>query len=170
MRANVFGLLLLFPLSACYEYVPIHDAAPPPEAGTEVRAQLTSPQPFNLGPQTLNDITTVEGVVYPNDNGSDSLALWSRKLSSAYGAKYFTNGNVFYIPRAQIRQLEQRRLAALPTAVAAAVGTGALVGIITLITGGGGGGGGIGDDGGSSTDAHVVGPMGGVIRIAIRRE
>ncbi len=168
MRAIVFGLLLLFPLSACYEYVPIHDAAPPPEAGTEVRAQLTSPQPFNLGPRTLNDITTVEGVVYPNDNGSDSLALWSRKLSSAYGGQYFANGNVFYIPRAQIRQLEQRRLAALPTAVAAAVGTGALVGIVTLLTGGGGGG--VGGEGEGGTEAHLIGPMGGVIRIGIRRE
>ncbi len=160
MIKRVVGLLCLIPVSACYQFVPLQEAAPTPGPGSEVRAQLASPRAFSLGPQTLNDITSIEGTVYPNVNGTDSLALWSRELRNAYGGRYLTNGNVFYIPREQIRVLEARRIAPAKTALAAAVGAGMLVGIVTLITGGGGSGPG---DGGNGTEAHVVGPIGGVI-------
>lgn len=167
MRNGLCVLLLLASGTACYEFVPVRDTAPAPGPGSEVRAQLTSPQPFNLGPQTLNDITSIEGTVYANVNGNDSLALWSRQLKNAYGGKFFTNGNVFYIPREQIRVLETRRVNPAKTGLAAVLGAGALVGIVTLITGGGGTG---PLDGGEGTETHVIGPIGGLITVGLPRE
>lgn len=135
-------LLLAVSSSACYQYFEIEDAAPLPQPGTEVRVQLTAPQRLELGNVTVNDVGRIEGDVYRSKG--DTLALFSRRIFSAYGFNRYTDGAVFYFDRSQFSRIEQRNLAPVQTAIAvAAITAGALATMrIALAIGGGAEGGG----------------------------
>lgn len=137
MRAKILILILAVTSNACYQYFPIADAAPLPEPGAEVRAQLSSPQAVELGTMTIHDISTVEGDVYRTEG--DTLAVFSRRIYSAYGFRQFTNGAVFYFDRSQFGRLEQRKLVPWKTGIAAgAAAAGVVAAMYFLLDFGGG--------------------------------
>jgi hypothetical protein len=112
-------LLLMVSLfsNACFQFVPVNESAPLPEAGTEVRVQLESPQALDLGTMTLSDVASVQGHV--RQSQGDALSLFSSDLRTAYGFRQRTNGAVFEFDRSQFRTLERRELAPLKTGIAA---------------------------------------------------
>ena len=137
MRTKILILILAVTSSGCYQYFPVADAAPLPEPGAEVRAQLASPQPVELGTMTIHDISIVEGDVYRTEG--DTLAVFSRRIFSAYGFRQFTNGAVFYFDRSQFGRLEQRKLVPWRSGIAAgAAAAGVVAAMYFLLDFGGG--------------------------------
>lgn len=130
-------LVLAVASSACYQYYQVEDTAPLPEAGAEVRAELTTPQDLDLGDQTLHDVSRIEGEVYRS--GGDTLGLFSRRIHTAYGSRQFTDGAVFYFDRSQFVRLEQRTLAPVQTGITLGVlAAGALTAVFLVSDLGGG--------------------------------
>ena len=80
MRTTLVSLILIATSTACYQYVPLDEAAPPPETGDEVRLRLNSPQSLEMGSVTVNDITVLEGNVH-EANGDISLLGGMRSLT-----------------------------------------------------------------------------------------
>lgn len=119
VRTTPLILLAVLTSSACYQYFPVYDTDPLPEAGAEVRIQLESPQPLDLGTMTINDVGFVEGHVHRSD--SDSLSLFSSKLRTFYGFRQHTNGAVFEFDRSQLDRVEERKLVPWKTGVAIGV-------------------------------------------------
>jgi hypothetical protein len=128
VRTTPLCVIVALTSSACYQYLPVNDSAPLPDAGAEVRVQLQSPQSLDLGTMTLNDVSTVEGHVH--QSSADTLSLFSNKLRTSYGFRQRTNGAVFYFDRSLFRSLEQRKLVPWKTGVA--VGT-TVAGIAALM-------------------------------------
>ncbi len=118
MRTTPLILTVALTSSACYQYFPVDDSAPLPDAGVEVRIQLQSPQSLDLGTMTINDVSTVEGHVYQSN--ADTLSLFSNMLRTYYGFRQRTNGAVFYFDRSQFGLLEQRKLVPWKTGVTVA--------------------------------------------------
>ena len=121
MRTTPFILMGALLSSACYQYFPVADDSPLPEAGAEVRVQLESPEALDLGTMTLNDVTTVEGHV--NSSRSDTLSLFSSMLRTSYGFRQRTNGAVFFFDRSQFGRLEERKIVPWRSGVAIGVST-----------------------------------------------
>ncbi len=122
MRASVtatIGIGILLSQAGCYQYVPLADTAPLPEAGTEIKLEFSPPQDMDLGNRTLHDITVVEGEIF--EISGDTVAVFSRWLRTAFGQRYATNGGVFYVARSRTKQVEQRQFMLVKSGVAAAV-------------------------------------------------
>ena len=139
MRTKPLWLMGFLFSNACYQFMPVNDTSPMPEAGAEVRFQLESAQALDLGTMTLNDVASVQGHV--RESQGDALSLFSSDLRTAYGFRQRTNGAVFEFDRSQFRTLERRELVPWKTGVAA--GT-ALIGMAAFwyfaadLAGGGG--------------------------------
>ena len=136
-------LLYTMPLSACYTY----GAVPPTTAlaaGTEVRAYLSEPRSLDLGSMTVNNINRMEGNVYREDD--DSLSLWTNWVHTQFGNRFAANGSVFYVPRDDIAQLEQRKLQIGGSILLFGAVIGAVVGLIAIANASGSGG--AGENGG----------------------
>ena len=78
MRTTPTILLLALSTSACYQYFPVYDTEPLPEAGAEVRIRLDAPQMLDLGTMTISEVSTVEGHVRQSE--SDQLSVFSNEL------------------------------------------------------------------------------------------
>jgi hypothetical protein len=117
MRNAAFLILVLLSTSSCYQFIPVDDSAPLPQAETEIRIQLNTPQSLDLGTMTLSDVVTVEGHV--RNSHADTLGLFSSDLRTAYGFRQRTDGAVFYFDRSQFKTLEQRKLMPARTGVVA---------------------------------------------------
>lgn len=144
---RVVAVFMFAPLAAgCYRYVPVSEGGPFPEQGKEVRVELSSPQPLDLGTMTLNDITVIEGDVFRNDG--NTLGVFSRWLHTSYGYKHPTDGAVFFVTSNEIRRLEVRQLQPFQTALAAAAVAGGTVLAFDLALRVFGGGGSPGEDDG----------------------
>ena len=117
MRTKSLLLMVFLFSSACYQFMPLDQSAPLPEAGAEVRFELQSPQSLDLGTVTLNDVMSVQGHV--RQSQGDTLSLFSSDLRTAYGFRQRTDGAVFYFDRSQFRTLERRELIPWKTAVTA---------------------------------------------------
>ncbi len=129
--APVAAVLLPAYLAACFHYVPV-DAGWMPPPGANIRAGLSTPQAFNLGTETINDVQSVEGTVvetYP-----DSLGLWVRWLHPKVGERFDANLVEFSLPRGSITQLEYWRVSGRQTAVLGVVTVGAVVGLLRLVS------------------------------------
>jgi hypothetical protein len=164
VRITTLTLTLAFASTGCYQYFPLQEEAPLPEPGAEVRAQLTSPQALELGATTIHDVRDIEGDVY--ESVGDTLAVFSRLLGTSYGQSLHTDGAVFYFPRSQLQQLEERRLEPVKSGLAVgAIAVGLLVAYEAAMSGAGAARGGTGDGGGDV--AHIVMPL--PIGIMIRR-
>lgn len=153
VRGVATVLLYTMPLSACYTY----NAVPPTtplEEGTEVRAYLAGPQSFDLGAITVNDINRLEGSIYSLDD--DSLSMWTNWVHTQFGNKHAANGSVFFVPRDDVAQLEQRQAQLGGTLLLIGVMVGAVVGLIAIANTAGSGG-----DGGGGGDElpHIVKPI-----------
>ncbi len=115
MRRTTASVLLLA-LSGCYLYAPVGEAVP--ERGSEVKARLAPTQDLDLGEITVRDVDEVEGVVYRAT--PDSLAVSSTWLHSRAGARFGTNGAIFYFERGSVDDVQVRRLHAARSVVAVA--------------------------------------------------
>jgi hypothetical protein len=156
VRTTTLTLILAVASTGCYQYFPVQEEAPLPEPGAEVRAQLALPQSLELGTTTISDVSAVEGDVY--ESNGDTLAVFSRVLSTPYGASLHTDGAVFYFPRSQLQRLEERRFEPVKSGLAVgAIAVGLLVTYQAAMRGAGAAGGGNGDGGGEV--AHVVVPL-----------
>lgn len=153
MRRILLVLTLSVTLSACYQYLTVPEAAPLPARGTEVRVRFSPPRSVELGTITVHDINVIEGHVYRTL--SDTIAVSSRQLRTAFGGKHYTNGAVFYIAQGEISQLEQRRLAPAKTGLAAGTAAVALVALLEFALRGGGA---IGEDGPPIDQPHIGPP------------
>jgi hypothetical protein len=128
-------------LAGCFHYVPV-DASLTPAAGTDIRATLSTPQPFNLGALTVNSVESVEGTLV--GASPDSLGVWVKWLYPAVGEKVDANRVQFYLQRGNLTRLEEWRVSSKATvvAVAATVGVvGAMLGLVSLARNNSGGSG-----------------------------
>ena len=140
MRAAVaatIGIGILLSQVGCYQYVPLADTAPLPEAGTEIKLEFSPPQDLDLGSRTLHDVTVIEGEIF--EISGDTVAVFSRWLQTAFGERYATSGGVFYVPRSHTRRVEQRQFMLVKTGVVLGVGVAAGIAIYraALALGGG---------------------------------
>jgi len=153
VRGVATVLLYTMPLSACYTYGVVPPTTPL-EEGTEVRASLSTPRSFDLGSMTVNDINRMEGNVYQVDD--DSLSMWTTWVHTQFGNRFAANASVFFVPRADIAQLEQRKLQIGGTILLIGAMIGSVVGLIAIANASGSGG--TGGDGGSELP-HIVKPI-----------
>lgn len=126
-------------LSACFQYYPTKpDLTPVP--GTDIRATLATPTPFDLGTETIHDVTRVEGTVV--QTAGDSLGVWVSWLRIKLGPKFDGNRAQFYLQRSNIQQLEEWRFSPKRTVLTLGIGGAVMVGFAELIglTGVAGGG------------------------------
>ncbi len=129
----------------CFSYVRLDPAAPEPRRGTEVVASLGAGagREFSVGQITVHGITKVAGAVAYAD--ADSLVIAARRLWSSDGDDYAGSEGLFTIPRGELSGLEERRVSAWKTGVAAAATVGilaaAVAGIHQLLGSSSGGGG-----------------------------
>jgi len=116
----------------CFSYVRLDPAAPEPRRGTEVVASLGSDggREFAVGQITVHGVTRVAGAVAYAD--ADSLVIAARRLWSLSGDDYAGNEGLFTIARNQLTGLEERRVSAWKSGVAA----GAVVGILAAAVAG----------------------------------
>ena len=153
VRGVATVLLYTMPLSACYSYAAVPPTTPLAE-GTEVRAFLSQPRSFDLAAMTVNDINHLEGSVYQVDD--DSLSMWTSWVYTQFGNRFDANGSVFYVPRDDIAQLEQRKLQIGGTIFLIGAVIGSVVGLIAIANSGGSGG--SGGDGGDQLP-RIVKPI-----------
>ncbi len=135
VRASVaatIGIGILLSQAGCYQYVPLADTAPLPEAGTEIKLQFSPPQAMDLGSMTVHDVSVIEGEVF--EISGDTVAVFSRWLQTAFGQRYAASGAVFYVPRSHTTQVEQRQFVLVKTAVAVGVTVAATVAIFKLVS------------------------------------
>ncbi|MFQ6045240.1 MAG: hypothetical protein ACE5PT_02640 [Gemmatimonadales bacterium] len=136
-RSALLVVLLSGSVGGCYRYSVMPPDAPPPEPGREVRLHFGSLHSLNMGTVTVHDISTIEGEVY--ETPSDTVAVFTRWLHTAYAGKHAGNGAVFYVPRSDIRQIEERHILPLQTGLVAAAAVGGTLGLFqVLLTLGGG--------------------------------
>jgi hypothetical protein len=129
--APAAALLLPAYVSACFHYVPVADSYLP-QPGATIRARLANPTPFNLGTLTVNDVTTLEGLVvetYP-----DSLGLWVKWLYPQGGEKYYGNSAQFYLRRASVTGLDQWRVSGAQTGIMVGLAAALVVGLSQLVS------------------------------------
>ncbi len=140
------GAALLLPtylLSACFHYVPA-DGGPMPAPGTDIRATLAAPTPFNLGTVTVNDVRLLEGTVV--ESSADSMGVWVKWLYPPLGEKLDANRAEFYLQRGNVAQLEEWRMSGKATAFVVGASVALIAGMLALVsyakgtTGSGGGG------------------------------
>jgi hypothetical protein len=135
-RTNLI-LALALTTSGCFRYARVGDEALLPEPGSEVRLQLATPLELDLGSTTVHDVSRIEGDVY--ESIGDTLAVFSRRIFSAYGYKQYTNGAVFFFDRSQLSRLEQRKLMPVNTGIVAGAATAGVLAAIYFAADLGGG-------------------------------
>ncbi len=109
-------------IGGCYTYVPVNGEPPP--SGKEVRAHIRPARDFGVGQIIVRDVTRIEGIMYIHT--PDTIAVWSNWFHTAMGTRFLGSNAVVYIPRAEIPQLEVRKLH--PVRTVGAVGVGVLLG------------------------------------------
>lgn len=137
MRKSNLILVLALTSSGCFQYARIGDEAPLPESGAEVRIHLAPAQTLELGSNTVHDVTRIEADVF--ESQGDTLAVFSRRIFSAYGYSQNTNGAVFYFDRSQFGRLERRSLMPVQTGIAAGAVTAGVLAVLYFATDLGGG-------------------------------
>ncbi len=126
-------LLLLFPLSGCYSYVPVLGDGLAP--GDDVRLRLSAPAATTVSERVGRPIRSVEGPLLAFT--SDSL-----QVDVGWGAIYA--GTVFegrrdtlQFHRSQVLEVDRREFSRVRTGLTAVALTTGAVALIRMITGGG---------------------------------
>lgn len=126
-------LLLLFPLSGCYSYVPVLGDGLAP--GDDVRLRLSAPTATTVSERVGRPIRSVEGPLLAFT--SDSL-----QVDVGWGAIYA--GTVFegrrdtlQFHRSQVLEVDRREFSRVRTGLTAVALTTGAVALIRMITGGG---------------------------------
>ena len=129
----VVGSVLPLPaivwLSGCFQYYPL---APDvvPAAGTKVQANFSNPSSFDLGPETLHDVTHVEGTLV--QSGADSLAVWVKWFYRDQGSRVEGYNAEYTLQRNTVKQLDAWRLSPGRTVLASLVIGGAIAALSVL--------------------------------------
>lgn len=129
----VVGSMLPLPailwLSGCFQYYPLApDVVPAP--GTKVQATFSSPSSFDLGPETLHDVTRVEGTLV--QSGGDSLAVWVKWFYREQGSQVEGYNAEYTLRQNTVSQLSAWRLSPGRTVLAALVVGGAVAALSVL--------------------------------------
>ena len=93
-------------LSGCYTYRPL--AAPAPEPGSRISAQLTGDGSREMAGQIGPDVLHVEGNVVHAD--SAGLDLEVREIESYRGIRSDWNGEQVRLPRIAVAGMQERKL------------------------------------------------------------
>jgi hypothetical protein len=129
----VVGSVLPLPaivwLSGCFQYYPV---APDvvPATGTKVQATFSSPSSFDLGSETLHDVTQVEGTLV--QSGGDSLAVWVKWFYRDQGGRVEGYNAEYTLWRNTVSQLSAWRFSPGRTILASLVGGGVIVALSVL--------------------------------------
>ena len=116
--SSVLPLPAIFWLSGCFQYYPLApDVAPAP--GTRVQADFTSPSSFDLGPETLHDVTYLQGTLV--GSGADTLGVWVKWFYREQGSRVEGYEAEYTLQRHTVRQLSAWRLSTGRTVVASIV-------------------------------------------------
>lgn len=121
--APAAALLLPAYLSACFHYVP-SGVEPLPGPRTEVKVRLAEPIQVPMGMVTLEQVTTIEGIVSQSSN--DTLNVWAKWLYPRVGDKYEALGATFAVSKGNISEVDRYRFSPKRTALVLAV-TGAVI-------------------------------------------
>jgi hypothetical protein len=126
---SVLPLPAMLWLSGCFQYYPL---APDvvPASGTKVQATFSSPSSFDLGPETLRDVTRVEGTLV--QSGGDSLAVWVRWFYREQGGQVDGYNAEYTLRQNTVSQLSAWRLSPGRTALAALV-VGGLIAVVSVL-------------------------------------
>ena len=124
------GLLLPAYLSACFRYAPA-SVEPLPGQRSEVRVHLTDPLRVPMGEVTLEEVTSIEGIVA--EATDDTLNLWAKWLYPRAGRKYDAMGTTFQVSKGSIARLDRYRFSPQLTAGAVLVTGVVLVGFLYAI-------------------------------------
>jgi hypothetical protein len=120
-------------LSACYTYRPL--AAPAPEPGTRISAQLTGAGSEELTGQIGPDVLHVEGKVLQAD--SSGLDLEVREIESYRGIRSDWNGEQVHLPHVAVVGIQERKLSPGGTGVMGGVLVAGLYAIYRVLGGAG---------------------------------
>ena len=146
VRGLMAWLAIAFLSTGCSRYLVVPNAGAPPEQWSEVRAHLTVPADYPAGEVIVRNVSTLFGGLLERNDDEVVVSLsWVRSVG---GATHPATGEAISIPLHNLRTLEVKRIAPLPTAVL--VGLIALSVIMVPVVFGGAGSessGGNGDDG-----------------------
>ncbi len=124
---SVLSLPAILWLGGCFQYYPLGpDVVPSP--GTRVQAEFSSPSSFDLGPETLHDVTRVEGTLV--QAGGDSLGLWVKWFYQDQGPMVAGYNAEYTVQRSTVRQLSTWRISPKRTVMASLV----FAGLITAVS------------------------------------
>ena len=122
VRDSMVWLAIAFLSTGCSRYLVVPNAGVPPEQWSNVRAHLTVPAEYPAGDVIVRDVSTVFGGLMERNEDEVVVSLsWVRSVG---GFTYPAVGEAISIPLHNLRVLEVKRIAPLPTA--------ALVGLIAL--------------------------------------
>lgn len=147
-------LWAVFPLAACYSYVPVDPAAISP--GMQVRARLSAPGALRVSEATGEVRRRLEGEVVALQADTLVVAIPVRSSGGSYVAQAGLPPplDTLQVARVDVAVLEEKRFSAGKTALAAgAAGAASAFVVIRLFDLAGGGGG--GPDGGNP-DAYLA--------------
>ena len=128
-------------LAGCFQYYPLAPGVVP-APGTRVQADLSSPSSFDLGAETLRDVTRVQGTLV--GAGGDSLGMWVKWFYRDQGSKVEGYNAEYSVRRNTVSQLAVWRVSPGKTVLASLVFGGAIavlsvLGVSSAIGGTGGG-------------------------------
>ena len=110
-------------LAGCFQYNPLAPGVVP-APGTRVRADLSSPSSFDLGAETLHDVTRVDGTLV--GAGGDSLGVWVKWFYRDQGSKVEGYNAEYTLWRSTVSQLSAWRFSPGKTVVVSVVFAGAI--------------------------------------------
>jgi hypothetical protein len=127
--SSVLPLPAILWLSGCFQYYPLApDVVPAP--GTKVQATFSSPSSFDLGPETLRDVTRVEGTLM--QGGADTLGVWAKWFYRDQGSRVEGYDAQYTLQRSTVSQLSVWRVSVQRTIVASLVFGGAITALSVL--------------------------------------
>jgi len=124
-------LLLLVHLNGCYTYQPV--AAPGPEPGTRISAELSQDGALAMVPVLGTDVAEVSGRVV--EATTDTLRVSMISVTNQRGIPTTWRGELVPLPRARLSSLGERRLSAGGTALLSAGVVGGLYLLYRLMGG-----------------------------------
>jgi hypothetical protein len=119
-------------LSGCYDYLPSPSGTP--QAGVEIRAELTDAGSLMLAPIVGPRVASLDGTV--ERAGSDSLVMRVRGLTMMNGEQNGWSGERLAIPTSAVSTVRQKQLNRTRTVIASVVAIGVVA--AALIAGHGG--------------------------------
>jgi hypothetical protein len=101
------GVVVLLATTGCYIYRPV--AAPGPEAGSRITAEVTREGAADLGALLGSDVAEVNGRVV--EAGADTLRVSVLSVTTFRGIPASWRGELVPLPRASLNQIGERHLA-----------------------------------------------------------